>query len=319
MESVLPCSIPVFITGIVALWLVYVCVSFIIIYVCCADLKTALTPSLHWDKREKESVKPVFQDNSVIWITGAGSGLGERLAYLLAKATTSSSNTNHNENASVNLKLILSSRKVEHLEQVAKKCRQLSKQAGASDSSFQVQTLQLDLSDLSSIPEKVAQAQKCFGKKVDVVINAAGVTTRSYTVDSNFALDEYVTNVNYLGPVCLFKTLMKDETAASRSLIIIQLGSVASKVGVPVRSAYCGAKFALQGWLEANIIEAVIKRHNIYILNCILGSIDTGLGGRALVNVDPETGKVELNQETDQNIASGLDPGTFAPPFFWVY
>ena len=311
MESALPFSIPVIITGFVALWLVYAFVSFLIIYVYCADVTTALTPSSHWDNSKKDSTKPAFKDDSVIWITGAGSGLGERLAYLLAKTTKSSSNT---PNDNVNIKLILSSRKVEHLERVATECRRLSKQAGVNDISFQVQTLQLDLSDLSSIPEKVRQAQDLFAQKIDVVINAAGVTTRSYSIDSNFALDAYVTNVNYLGPVCLFKTLMKDETAAtassSRSLSIIQLGSVASKMGVPVRSAYCGAKFALQGWLEANIIESVIQGRDVYILNCILGSIDTGLGGRALVDVHPETGKVELNQETDQNLASGLDPGT---------
>jgi len=207
---------------------------------------------------------------------------------------------------------------VEQLERVATECCRLAEQAGASNRSFQVKTLQLDLSDLSSIPEKVHQAQHLFdisNPRIDAVINAAGVTTRSLSVDSNFALDEYVTKVNYLGPVCLLKTLMKATTTKSSTLTIIQLGSVASKFGVPVRSAYCGAKFAIQGWLEANLIEAVIKGRDVYILNCILGSIDTGLGERALVDINPETGKVELNEETDNNLATGLDPGM--KWYFW--
>lgn len=261
----------------VALLYLYGTVSLIIILTFNCDVATALTPSLRKDKSS-----PVFKDGAKVWITGAGSGLGERIAYKLAETSKT-------------VKLILSSRKAEHLEKVAAECRRLN-------SDIEVEILPLDLSDLKSIPDKVQQALKLFGGgKVDVLINGAGVTTRSFSSKSSFELDHYVAKVNYLGPVCLIKNLFPDLPGT-----IIQLGSIASKMGAPVRSAYSASKFALHGWLEAVCVESVVQGRDLYGLNCILGSIDTGLGARALTDV--KDGKVVTMEQEDTNLSAGLDP-----------
>ncbi|CAB9518401.1 Dehydrogenase/reductase SDR family member 7B [Seminavis robusta] len=285
----------------VALLVLYAVVSLVIILVYRSDVPTALTPLLSTTGTKKSP----FDDGSVVWITGAGSGLGERIAYILAQTSD-------------NVKIILSSRKEEHLEKVAEECRRIHKKrlensfqkTVSSDELhvFQVKVLPLDLSNLESIPDKVKQAKELFGSsqtKIDVLINAAGVTTRTYCSDSSFELDHYVAKVNYLGPVCLIKQLFPNLPGT-----IIQLGSIASKLGAPVRSAYSGSKFALHGWLEALGVESVLQGRDIYILNCVLGSIDTGLGSRALINV--QSGKIETLQQEDDNIADGLDPEVVA-------
>jgi short-subunit dehydrogenase len=172
----------------------------------------------------------------------------------------------------------------------------------------------MDLSDLASLPNKVQEAldllkDNCNSninkKKIDVLINAAGVTTRSFATDSNFHLDEYVTRVNYLGPVRLIKSMLHHQHQLPTS--IIQLSSIAGKIGVPVRTSYSGSKFALHGWLEAFMIEAVLQQRQLYVLGCILGSIRTDLGNHALVNVT-EDGTVEMLSDRDENLGRGLDP-----------
>jgi len=285
----------VIVSAILALGLIaYGVVSLAIILYFHSDVTTALTPKLPQDSYEDQ----------VVWITGAGSGLGEQLALALAKGSRAKL-------------LILSSRKQDQLERVAAQCRErILAGSGTTNNNnntptkMKIEILPLDLSDLESIPEKVQQAcllaEKEVGTKegplIDVLINAAGVTTRSFASDSDFELDHYVAKVNYLGPVCLIKQLLVRQCLPT---LIIQLGSIASKMGAPVRSAYSGSKFALQGWLEALGVESVIQQRQLHILNCILGSIDTGLGSRALVNVTPE-GKIETLQEVDSVMAQGL-------------
>lgn len=302
--------------SVLALWFLYVIISLCIILYFHSDVSTALTPkapSNAWDVNQK----------GIIWITGAGSGLGELLAYHIA------------ENSPTSAKLILSSRNEAQLQRVAKECKQrASKEAAtknnnnkSTSSSLEVAILPLDLSDLDSIPDVVEKATKIFGNKnemINTLINAAGVTTRCYVQDSNFDLDQYVCIVNYLGPICLLKQLMKLNTSQNNKppSTIIQLGSIAGKLGAPVRSAYSGSKFAFHGWLEALGVESVLKgQEQIYILNAILGSINTGLGNRALINViknkdtnnkNTNTNKasysIETMQQDDKNIGTGLDP-----------
>lgn len=269
------------VASVAALVLLYAVVSFLIIVTNNCDVATALHPSL-----KKDGSDPVFEDGAVVWITGAGSGLGECLAYLLAQTERE-------------VKLILSSRKKENLEKVAAKCRSLNDK-------IQVEVLTLDFSDLESIPGKVQEAKKLWNggpnNQIDVVINGAGVTTRSYCNESSFELDYYVAKVNYLGPVCLIKNLFPKLPTT-----FIQLGSIASKLGAPVRTAYTGSKHALHGWMEALGVENVLQgRTNVYGLQCILGSIDTGLGSRALVDV--KDGKVVTLQQDDSNLSTGLKP-----------
>ena len=266
--------------SLLGLWLLYAIISLVIILRFNADVSTALTPSLPADSF----------NGKVVWITGAGSGLGEQLALCLA------------ERSSVKV-MILSSRKKEALERVAAECHK-------KRPNVQIHVLPMDLSDLASLPDKVQEALNLLeeGNKMDVLINAAGVTTRSFATDSNFHLDEYVTRVNYLGPVRLLKCLLHQNQLPTS---LIQLSSIAGKIGVPVRTSYSGSKFALHGWLEALMIESVLQQRQLYVLGCILGSISTDLGNHALVNVT-ENGTVETLSEMDENLGRGLDPATVA-------
>src|SRR5258707_1073444 len=91
-------------------------------------------------------------NNKVCWITGASSGIGEELAYVMSAAGA---------------KLILSSRRMDELERVRKACADPTN----------VQVLQLDLVDSASLEGKVKDAIKCFGH-IDIMVHNGGVTQR---------------------------------------------------------------------------------------------------------------------------------------------
>jgi len=82
---IMSCYVPIFLYNFVITYIITYYNTAYIIYVCIiASLK-----------------------NKTVWITGASSGIGEELAYVLAKA---------------GCKLILSARRVAQLEQVKRKC-----------------------------------------------------------------------------------------------------------------------------------------------------------------------------------------------------
>jgi short-subunit dehydrogenase len=109
--------------------------------------------------------------------------------------------------------------------------------------------------------------------------------------------------VDYLAHVAITKALMATPSPPSK---IINIGSVASKVGIPVRTAYCGAKHALVGYMDALRVECLLDGTNTHILNACLGSVKTNIAQNAVIGAT--AGKVNTLGQADPNIENGLDP-----------
>jgi NADP-dependent 3-hydroxy acid dehydrogenase YdfG len=110
-----------------------------------------------------------FSDK-IIWITGASSGIGKALAIELS-----------NQNA----KIILSSRKIEDLEQVKKQCKNPN----------DVKIVPLDLEDYTNLQSKVDEAISAFGK-IDILVNNGGISQRSLVKDTQITVDKRIMDVN---------------------------------------------------------------------------------------------------------------------------
>lgn len=225
-----------------------------------------------------------------IWISGASSGYGRALALHLC--------SHHDD-----VQLILSSRRKSVLDEVAKMC------LASGNGRASVKVLPLDLNDFASLPSKVEEAISLFDSPIDILVNNGGITTRSLATNATFGVDERVTRVDFLSYVLLTKCLLKscwESQETNTNPIIINTTSVAGKVGLPVRTAYCGAKHALHGWFDAFRIEqSIINGKPIDILNVVLGSTRTNIARNAITS-NPET---KFGDDTvDMNIESGLDP-----------
>src|SRR5688572_26583181 len=143
-----------------------------------------------------------FRD-SVVWITGASSGIGEALAVAWSR-----------EGA----QLVLSARNIAELERVRSLCANPEKH----------RVVPLDLTDANAI-EVAASA---IGR-VDVLVHSGGVSQRALVTETDLATDRAIMDLNYFGTIALTKAVLPS-MIARRSGQIVPISSVIGYVGVPM-------------------------------------------------------------------------------------
>lgn len=216
--------------------------------------------------------------NQVIWITGASSGIGEALAYALAR-----------EGA----KLILSARREEELMRVKKAC---------GNAENEIFILPLDLEKSAEMPEKVQKAIAFFGK-IDVLINNGGISQRSLAKDTDLEVDRRIMEIDYFGTVALSKALLPHFLAQKAGKFVV-ITSLVGKFGTPFRSAYAAAKHALHGFFDA--LRAESWRENVKVLMVCPGFIKTQVSVNALLGSGVKQGTMDDAQ------ANGMSAETCA-------
>jgi len=213
----------------------------------------------------------------VVWITGASSGIGEALARGMARAGA---------------RLILSSRREDELNRVARSC------ADAES----VSVLPLDLSRPELMTEAVRRALAVAGH-VDVMVHNGGVSQRAYASDTEYAVDDLLMRTNYLGPVALTKALIPSMRSRRQGHFVV-VTSVLGKFGLPGRSGYCASKHALHGYFDT--LRAALWRDGIHVTLALPGYVRTNVSINALTGSGAALGKMEAGT------AAGLSPDACA-------
>lgn len=217
-----------------------------------------------------------FQGKTV-WITGASSGIGESLAKALSVRGAT---------------IILSSRNVSELERVK---RSLS----YSDKHL---VLPLDLADQTNFPSLVDEAVNLTGK-IDMLINNGGVSQRSLAKETDIVVDRQIMEIDYFGTIALTKAVLP-HMIQRRDGRIVSVSSIAGKVGAKRRSAYCGAKHALVGFMDA--LRAEIYEYGIKVHIVCPGFVRTNVSKNALTADLNPLGKME------DTIKNGMSADKFA-------
>lgn len=194
-----------------------------------------------------------FQDK-IVWITGASSGIGEALAYQFA-----------NEGA----KLIISSRREQELQRVKQNIR------------GECLIIPVDITDDISVEKAVNTAIQHY-KKIDVLVNNAGISQRSFAVDTQAVVDRKIMEVNYFGTINITKKILPHLLKNGGGQIAV-ISSVVGKFGFPLRSAYAASKHALHGFFETLQLE-LQTQNNIFITIICPGRIKTNISLNALQN-----------------------------------
>ena len=156
----------------------------------------------------------------VVWITGASSGIGEAFALRCAARGA---------------QLVLSARNESGLERVAAACDA----AGAAATL----ALPLDVVDYDAMAGAVATVIERFGH-IDLLLNNAGVSQRSFCVDTSFDVYRRMMDVNVLGQIALTQAVLPSMRSRGAGHLAVT-ASVAGKVGAPMRTGYCAAKHAV--------------------------------------------------------------------------
>lgn len=215
--------------------------------------------------------------DTVIWITGASSGIGEALAYALSEA---------------NARLILSARREETLEAVRLQCARPE----------QIRVLPMDLEDHSGMADLVERAWACFGT-IDILVNNAGISQRSLIADTEFSVYKRLMDVNYLGTVALSKAVLP-RFISQQAGHFVTVTSLMGRFGSPYRSGYCGAKHALHGFFD--VLRMEHEKDGIDVTLICPGFVQTDVARNALI---ADGSRQEKN---DSATAQGLPADVFA-------
>lgn len=216
-------------------------------------------------------------DNKTIWITGASSGIGEALVYLLGKK---------------NCRLIISSRNETALERVKNNCQNPEN----------VFVLVLDLADFNTMSKNTGDAIAAFGP-IDILICNAGVSQRSLIIDTDFEVYKKLMDINYLGTVSLAKAVLP-HFIGKKDGHFVTVTSLMGKFGSPYRSGYCAAKHALHGFFD--VLRMEHQKDGIDVSLICPGFVQTNVAKNAL------TADGSQQRQNDDATQNGLPVDLFA-------
>lgn len=214
--------------------------------------------------------------DKVIWITGASSGIGAALAREFAR-----------QGASV----VLSARREAELQRVLDEC------VSDGASSEKLLVLPLDVVDYAAMPAAVNTVREAFSG-IDMLINNAGISQRSFCLDTDMSVYRLLLEVDVLGQIALTKQVLPVMVEQGSGHIVVT-ASVAGKVGAPLRTGYCAAKHAVMGFFDA--LRTEVAANGIKVSTVVPGFIRTSISANALAGDGAATGA------TDEDIAGGMD------------
>ncbi|MFL0670139.1 MAG: SDR family NAD(P)-dependent oxidoreductase [Erythrobacter sp.] len=200
----------------------------------------------------------------VAWITGASSGIGAALARELAARGA---------------KVVLSGRDEARLAEVAADCGESL-------------ILAFDVRDEAALADATAAAIGWKGG-VDIAFANAGISQRSRALKTDMQVYRDIIAIDLTAQIAFSQGLIGHMVERGQNegkhCALGFISSIAGKVGVPMRTAYCAAKFGLAGYADAlrgELSQTGVGVHTIYP-----GSVATGVSRNALTADGSKRGK----------------------------
>tara|TARA_B100001057_G_scaffold350370_1_gene351851 strand:+ start:234 stop:1037 length:804 start_codon:yes stop_codon:yes gene_type:complete len=206
--------------------------------------------------------------NKVVVISGASSGIGKACAWHFAK------------NGS---KVVLAARSVDKLKVISDEMTIVG---------YEVLTVQADVSIEEDCKNLISETISKF-KKIDVLINNAGISMRATLEDMNLSVMKKVMDINFYGTVFCTKYALPYILKSKGS--VVGVSSIAGYKGLPARTAYSASKFAMQGFLESLRVENLNR--GLHVLIACPGFTASNIRNTAL----SKDGKVQKESPRDES------------------
>src|SRR2546421_2267405 len=131
----------------------------------------------------------------------------------------------------------------------------------------------VDMADPAAVGEAAARIEKDLGP-IDVWVNDAFSSV--FAPFTEIGLDEFrrVTEVTYLGYVYGTRAAL-DRMRPRDHGTIVHVGSALAYRGIPLQSAYCGAKHAIQGFHESVRCELLHEHSRVRVTMVQLPAVNT--------------------------------------------
>lgn len=188
-------------------------------------------------------------ESPVVMVTGSSAGLGRAIAHGFAKRGA---------------RIGLLARNPEALHAAKKECEDLGGQAVV---------LPADVADADAVEQAAAELEKAFGP-IDIWVNDAMVSVFSPAKEMEASDYKRVTDVLYLGFVHGTLAALK-RMLPRNSGTIIQIGSALSYRSIPLQSAYCGCKHAINGFTDSVRCELYHDSSNVKITTVQMPAMNT--------------------------------------------
>jgi NAD(P)-dependent dehydrogenase (short-subunit alcohol dehydrogenase family) len=130
-----------------------------------------------------------------------------------------------------------------------------------------------DMADVDAVKAAVDRVERELGP-IDVWVNDAFTTV--FAPFTEISPEEFrrVTEATYLGYVYATSAVLERMLPRDRGTIV-QVGSTLAYRGIPLQSAYCGAKHAIQGWHESLRCELLHDKSNVHVTMVQMPAVNT--------------------------------------------
>lgn len=229
-----------------------------------ATFKTSTMRASHIRNLFFWEAAPQWNSDTVVLITGGGSGIGRQVARIYA---------------SRNAKIVLCDISQESLVDAVRECRSISTRVMPSLTapksvpsvippeeyeSFLMDTsengkgiigVRTDVTNYDQCKKFVNAAVSAF-HRIDILILCAGVGAHNIFRDTlDLGIFHKCMNINFFGYLNCTRAAHEHLLASKGTLTAIT--SFSAEVGLPYRSAYCSSKFAVTGFLEVSISMSI--------------------------------------------------------------
>ncbi|XP_075631711.1 11-beta-hydroxysteroid dehydrogenase 1 [Balearica regulorum gibbericeps] len=212
-----------------------------------------------WFYSTRENFKPEMLKGKRVIVTGASTGIGEQMAYHLARMGSH---------------ILITARTESKLQKVVERCLEL----GAASARYISGTME----DMAFAERVVKEAETSLGGLDMLILNHIGTSYFGY-FNGDVGHVRKLLEINFLSYVAMTTSALPMLKESEGSIVVVS--SMAGKVGFPFTVPYSATKFALDGFFSSLRQEFSIQSVNVSITLCILGFIDTESAVRAAADL----------------------------------
>jgi 3-hydroxybutyrate dehydrogenase len=217
--------------------------------------------------------------NKIALITGGGRGIGRAIALEFAR-----------EGASV----AVAARTEAQVQEVAQEI----------GDRFHTNALAVtcDVSDSASVNEMVASVTKTLGRGPDILVNNAGIGESAILIKTDDELWQRLLAVNLSGTFYCTRAVLPEMIQRGWGRII-NIASIAGKIGGPYISAYSASKHGVLGLTRSAALE--VAKNGVTVNAICPGYVDTEMVSHAIENITRRTG---LSEDEARSGLEGMSP-----------